>query len=67
MVTAMIKDLQNLNARVSNVEFCFDTLLKFKKDEDKFAKFAEKRVKEHNEKRGKESLEDGTKSSKRDK
>ena len=66
-MTAMIKDLQNLNARVSNVEFCFDTLLKFKKDEDKFAKFAEKRVKEHNEKRGKESLENGAKGSKRDK
>ena len=62
----MIKDLQNLNARVSNVEFCFDTLLKFKKDEEKFAKFAEERIKEYNEKRGKESLEDGTKSSKRD-
>ena len=67
VVTAILRDLQNLNARVSNVEFCFDTLLKFKKDEEKFAKFAEERIKEYNEKRGKESLEDGVKGGKRDK
>ena len=60
-MSAVLRDLQNLSARLSNVEFCFDTLLKFKKDEEKFGKFAEKRIKEYNKKRGEESLKDGVK------
>ena len=66
-MSAVLRDLQNLSARLSNIEFCFDTLLKFKKDEKKFAKFAEKRIEEYNEKRSRESLKDGVKDNTSDK
>ena len=66
-MSAVLRDLQNLSARLSNIEFCFDTLLKFKKDEEKFGKFAEKRIEEYNEKRSRESLKDGVKDNTSDK
>ena len=63
----MIRDLQNLSVRLNNLEFCFDTLLKLKKDEDKFVKFAQKRIKERTEEESRKPLKDGTKGSKLDK
>ena len=66
-MTAVIKDVQNLNLRLNNIEFCFDTLLKLNKNEDKFAKFAEKRVKEETERRSKELDKERAKEHKRDK
>ena len=66
-MTAMLKDMQNLNARLNNIEFCFDTLLKLNKSEDKFAKFAKKRVKEENERRSKELDKRGAEEHKHDK
>ena len=65
-MTVLIRDIQILNQRQNNMEFCFDSYLKLKKDEDKFAKFAEKRVKERQaEVDSKGTSEVGAKSSKR--
>ena len=46
VVTRVIQELQNQQVKTNNLEFCFDTLLKILKVEDKFAKFAKKRIKE---------------------
>ena len=63
----MLKDMQNLNARLNNIEFCFDTLLKLNKNEKKFTEFAQKRVKEENERRSKELDKGRAEEHKRDK
>ena len=60
----MLKDMQNLSVRLNNIEFCFDTLLKLNKNEDKFAK---KRVKDETERRSKELDKERAKEHKRDK